>query len=280
MVADTLSRPGPDGVSSPAAVVATVQNCAVGIDYAALAAAQAACGDCQSMINSPVLRVKKCQVGGTVVWCHLSTGLARPLVPAAWRPQVFAALHNIAHPGIRATRRLQAARYVWPGLAAEVAQMSCACINCGHGKVHSQHATAAQPIEVPARQFLHIHVDLVGPLPASKTGALYLLPIIDRSTRWFEAVPMAAVAAAHRVSALFVHWISRYGVPDQITSDRGPQFTSEVWAVVCGRLGIKRKLGTPTEAGTTKPGATKPGATEPGMAPLRMRPSQERPSQE
>jgi transposase InsO family protein len=108
--------------------------------------------------------------------------------------------------------------------------MCRACIDCGRGKVHSQHAAAAQPIEVPARQFSHIHVDLVGPLPVSKTGALYLLTIIDRSTRWFEAVPMAAVAAADCASALFVQWISRYGVPDQITSDRGPQFTSEVWA--------------------------------------------------
>jgi transposase InsO family protein len=55
---------------------------------------------------------------------------------------------------------------------------------------------------------------------------------------------MAAKATADCANALFVHWISRYGVPDQITSDRGPQFTSEVWAAVCGRLGIKRKLTT------------------------------------
>jgi transposase InsO family protein len=177
------------------------------------------------------------------VWCDLSTGFARPLVPAAWRPRVFAALHNIAHPGIRASRRLIAARYVWPGVAADVAEMCRACQDCRRGKVNSQVA-AVKPIELPARQFSHIHVDLVGPLPPSKAGNMYVMTIIDRSTRWFEAVPLAATAAADCAQALFVHWISRYGVPDFVTSNRGPQFASEVWAAMCRRLGIIKKLTT------------------------------------
>jgi transposase InsO family protein len=57
-------------------------------------------------------------------------------------------------------------------------------------------------------------------------------------------VPLAATAAADCAHALFVHWISRYGVPDFVTSDRGPQFASEVWAAMCRRLGIIKKLTT------------------------------------
>jgi Integrase core domain/Integrase zinc binding domain len=157
---------------------------------------------------------------------------------------VFAALHNIAHPGIRASKRLLAARFVWPHMATDVAEMCRACQDCGRSKVHSQAAAGVQPIPVPARQFSHLHVDLVGPLPASKAGNTYLMTIVDRSTRWFEAVPMAAVTAADCASVLFTTWISRYGVPDDITSDRGPQFSSEVWAAVCRRLGINKKLTT------------------------------------
>jgi hypothetical protein len=44
--------------------------------------------------------------------------------------------------------------------------------------------------------------------------------------------------------ALFTSWIARYGVPDLLTSDRGAQFTSEVWAAVCRRLGIVHRLTT------------------------------------
>jgi Integrase zinc binding domain/Integrase core domain len=214
-------------------VLAVVQNCAVGIDYAALAADQSKCDDCLKLISSSSLQVQQCNIDNSAVWCDLSTGFARPLVPAAWRQRVFAALHNIAHPGIRASRRLVAARYVWPGVAADVAQMCRACQDCGRGKVHSQAAAAVEPIALPARQFSHIHVDLVGPLPASKAGNTYLMTIIDRSTRSFEAVPLAATATTDCAQALFVHWISRYGVPDFVTSDRGPQFASEVWAAVC-----------------------------------------------
>jgi Integrase core domain len=124
--------------------------------------------------------------------------------------------------------------------------MCRACQDCGRGKVHSQAAAAAavEPIALPARQFLHIHVDLVGPLPASKDGNTYLMTIIDRSTRWFEVVPLAATSAADCAQVLFVHWISRYGVPDFVTSDRGPQFASEMWAAMCRRLGIVKKLTT------------------------------------
>ena len=47
-----------------------------------------------------------------------------------------------------------------------------------------------EAIPVPARRFSHVHVDLVGPLAASSQGHTYLLTILDRTTRWPEAVPL------------------------------------------------------------------------------------------
>ena len=35
-----------------------------------------------------------------------------------------------------------------------------------------------------------VHIDLVGPLPPSN-GNAYLLPCIDRYTRWPEAIPIS-----------------------------------------------------------------------------------------
>jgi transposase InsO family protein len=43
------------------------------------------------------------------------------------------------------------------------------------------------------------------------------------------------------VAALFSGWISRFGVPDTITSDRGPQFTSNIWNLLCLLLQIKHR---------------------------------------
>jgi transposase InsO family protein len=69
-------------------------------------------------------------------------------------------------------------------------------------------------------------------------SSTYLLTIIDRTTRWLEATPLRTMDARTCADALVASWVSRYGVPSQITTDRGRQFTSEIWAVLCARLGI------------------------------------------
>jgi hypothetical protein len=79
--------------------------------------------------------------------------------------------------------------------------------------------------------------DLVGPLPLS-SGFSYLFTVVDRTTRWPEAVPLSSVAAADCAAALLQGWIQRFGVPSTITSDRGPQFTSQLWAALCKLLSI------------------------------------------
>ncbi len=62
---------------------------------------------------------------------------------------------------------------------------------------------------------------------------------MDRTTRWPEAIPLASVTSADCAAALLQGWIQRFGVPDTITSDRGPQFTSSLRASLCSLLSIK-----------------------------------------
>jgi transposase InsO family protein len=95
-----------------------------------------------------------------------------------------------------------------------------------------------QHIPVPSRRFSHIHVDLVGPLPASK-GFTHLFTIIDRTSRWPEAITIAATTTVDCANALFQGWVSRFGVPAVITSDCGAQFTSSLWAALCSLLNIQ-----------------------------------------
>ncbi len=96
---------------------------------------------------------------------------------------------------------------------------------------------APETIAVPRRRFEHIHVDLVGPLPQS-AGFSYLFTIVDRTTRWPEAIPLSNIAAANCAAALFSGWIQWFGVPSVITSDRGAQFTSNLWTALCKILAI------------------------------------------
>jgi cleavage and polyadenylation specificity factor subunit 1 len=95
-----------------------------------------------------------------------------------------------------------------------------------------------QPIQVPARRFSYLHVDLVGPLPTTRSGHTHLLTVIDRNTRWVEAIPLRDTSTAGYAEALFTEWVARFGVPSTISSYRGPQFTFSVWVAMCALLGI------------------------------------------
>jgi transposase InsO family protein len=56
-----------------------------------------------------------------------------------------------------------------------------------------------------------------------------------------EAIPLSETSAAACAKALTFSWISRFGVPETITSDRGPQFTSNLWSNLCQMLNISHR---------------------------------------
>jgi hypothetical protein len=173
-----------------------------------------------------------------------SSGVFRPLVPAAFCRPIFDTVHNLAHPGIRATRQLISSHFVWPCLASQVAAWCRDCQQCQRAKVTLQPAAPPSHIANPVQQFSHIHIDLVGPLPSSSDGHTHLFTVVDRSTRWAEATPLRSPSAASCADALISGWVSRISITEQITSDRGRQFCSSVWDALTSQLGVKMRLTT------------------------------------
>ena len=72
----------------------------------------------------------------------------------------------------------------------------------------------------------------------------YLFTIVDRFTRWPEVIPLKDSKTETIAKAFIRQWVSRFGVPGDITSDRGPQFTSTLWAELNRLLGIKAMVTT------------------------------------
>jgi hypothetical protein len=129
-----------------------------------------------------------------------------------------------------------AARFVWHGMAGDLAAWCRDCQGCARGKVVRHTRAALVPIPVPSRRFSHVHLDIVGPLPSSR-GKTHILTIIDRTTRWVEAAQLENVSTREVLTAFTEQWISRFGCPDTVTTDRGSQFTSAEWQEFCRNIG-------------------------------------------
>ena len=82
-------------------------------------------------------------------------------------------------------------------------------------------------------------MDIVGPLPQSN-GFRYLLTMIDRFSRWPEAVPIENIEAITVCRAFVDQWISRYGAPETLTTDQGSQFESQLFTALLQLTGCQR----------------------------------------
>ena len=54
-----------------------------------------------------------------------------------------------------------------------------------------------------------------------------------------EAVPLASTTADDCAGALIAAWVTRFGVPAAIISDRGSQFSGAIWRSFCATIGAQ-----------------------------------------
>ncbi len=276
-MADALSRPPPvpaqqpptssaptakdwpeEGLAAPECPILAAIAKSPAVDFSAMSAAQRSCPDVKEMMSSNTLQITTQAVSDAFLLRDVSTGVFHPPVPIEYREAVFQSLHSIHHPGVRWTHCLIAARFCWLQMAKAITLMARACMFCQRGKIHKHVHLQPAEIPVPHRRFAHIHVDLLGPLPPS-CDHIYLFMIINRTSRWPEAVPLSSITAADCARALFDGWVSRFGVPATITSDRGAQFMSALWEALCSLLNIQHSPTTadhpPQRAGRAVPQA-------------------------
>ena len=76
-------------------------------------------------------------------------------------------------------------------------------------------------------------IDIIGPLPRSKSGNKYIVVCIDLTTKWPIAIPTKNVRADTVVKALYSNVLLQWGVPEIVLSDNGVQYVSNLFKTFC-----------------------------------------------
>lgn len=181
------------------------------------------------------------------ILCDVSLPFPRPFVTHKLRKSVFNSLHDLSHPGIAGSTKLIKSRYFWPEMNKSIKNWCRECQHCQQAKITTHSKSTVKPFSLPSSRFQTVHIDIAGPLLPVKNPNdpyfapyRYILTCIDRSTRWIEACPLSEITAK-AVSLAFVDlWISRFGVPLHVVTDRGSQFESELFAELSKIIGFHR----------------------------------------
>lgn len=99
-----------------------------------------------------------------------------------------------------------------------------------------------QPLPIPQRPWSHIAIDFVTDLPNSQ-GNTTILTVIDRFSKACRLIPLPKLPTAFETAEVLCNYVFRfYGLPQDIVSDRGPQFTSRVWSAFFKQLNVNISL--------------------------------------
>ncbi|KAK3554752.1 hypothetical protein QTP70_033447, partial [Hemibagrus guttatus] len=163
-------------------------------------------------------------------------------VPLHFRQQVMQWVHEApssGHPGIRRSTQLVRNRFWWPSLGSDVEEYVRSCPTCAQARTSRLLPEGLlEPLSIPRRPWSHLSVDFLTDLPDSG-GFTTVMVVVDRFSKGCKLIPLKGLPTAlQSAEAMFHHVFRNFGLPEDIVSDRGPQFTSRVWGSLCARLGI------------------------------------------
>lgn len=96
------------------------------------------------------------------------------------------------------------------------------------------------PIPAMGLLFKHLLIDCVGPLPPLKSGNTFLLTVMCQTTWYPAAFPLRKITTKAVVKALS-QFITIFGIPGIIQSDRGTNFTSKMFGEILKQLRVRHQ---------------------------------------
>jgi transposase InsO family protein len=154
------------------------------------------------------------------------------------------ALHHdsplAGHAGRWKTVELVSRNYWWPQMSRFIGQYVATCDPCLRTKPLRQLPIGElQPLPIPEARWDTVSVDFIVELPPS-AGYDAVMTVVDSVSKRAHFIPTHTTVTAEGSARLFLHNVWKlHGLPNQVISDRGPQFVAEFTRELYKKLGIK-----------------------------------------
>ncbi len=145
---------------------------------------------------------------------------ARIVIPISMRQKVKQRVHA-GHLGINSSLRRARDVMFWPGMSSDIRQYIESCGVCA-SYCDKQPEQSLKMTDVPERPWQKVASDLF-----SLKGRDYLVTV-DYFSGFFEVDHLTETTSDIIVMKMKLHF-ARHGIPDIVTSDNGPQFSSELF---------------------------------------------------
>ena len=137
--------------------------------------------------------------------CDQAYSRLRPIIPPGLRYGVFKLFHFWSHPGTQTGIKLISSRFVWNGMKRDIRQWIRECQACARAKIQRHNVALLDNVTPPPKgRFANVYVDIMGIL-GEINGYNYLLVVIDRFSRFMNAIPRAGIMAEECVDAFIRH---------------------------------------------------------------------------
>jgi hypothetical protein len=172
------------------------------------------------------------------------------------RREIVKRYHNhiaTGHPGRWKTYELISREFWWPGISTFVKSYVDGCATCQATKIRPKNKVPLQPNQIPTDIWGVITMDFITDLPVSQ-GFDSLFVVVDRLSKATIIVACNKTITAEETAKLYMNHVwRRTGLPQQVISDRGPQFASQVMQEVWSKLGVKSTMSTAFHPQTSAP---------------------------
>ena len=142
----------------------------------------------------------------------------RVVIPGSLQEWVLKSLHE-NHPGITRMKATARSHFWWKGLDKDIEVLAKSCHRC---QANQSNPTVAplHPWIWPDAPWKRVHVDLAGPF----LGHMFFVAV-DAHSKWPEVEVMSTTTSGKTIEVLR-SMFTRHGLPEQLVSDNGPQFTA------------------------------------------------------